>query len=244
MRVVNLALRQSVLNINKSINLNGKIKMEHNTIESFIFRHPFTCMIAGPSKSGKTTLLKEIILNKDILISEPPQRIVYCYSRWQDNFDQLKKQLSFIEFVQGLPDIDMFDEKVNNLLILDDLMKECGKDNSIYDIFTIDSHQKNISVFFLTQNLFPKEKNARTIRFNCNYIIVLNNLRDRAQIFYHARQMFPDNVNFMQECYNDAVESQPYGYLFLDFYMQIFIKGYLNFLLNNQSISLIFEIKI
>ena len=191
--------------------------MDQSSVDFFLFKHPFTCMIAGPSKSGKTTLLKEILTNKDILINQTIQRIVYCYTRWQEGFDELKKTIPTIDFLQGLPDIDTFDSNVNNLLILDDLMKECGKDNSIYDIFTIDSHHKNISVFFLTQNLFPKEKNARTISLNCNYIIVLNNPRDRAQMFHLARQMYPDNVNFLLECYNDAVESKPYGYLFLDF---------------------------
>ena len=48
-------------------------------ISSNIFSHPFTCMIAGPSKSGKTSLLLKILqANKDIIHPEP-QRIVYCY---------------------------------------------------------------------------------------------------------------------------------------------------------------------
>jgi len=170
--------------------------MDQSGVDFFLFKHPFTCMIAGPSKSGKTTLLKEILTNKDILINKTIQRIVYCYTRWQESFDELKKAIPTVEFLQGLPDIDTIDSYVNNFLIMDDLMKECGKDNSIYDIFTIDSHHKNISVFFLTQNLFPKEKNAHTISLNCNYIIVLNNPKDRAQMFHLARQMNPDDVNF------------------------------------------------
>ena len=122
-----------------------------------------------------------------------------------------------IEFKQGLPDIEDFDQNKNNLLILDDLIKEGGKDNSIYDIFTIDSHHKNISVFFVTQNLFPKEKNSRTISLNCNYIIILNNPRDRAQIFHIAMRMFPECPQYLIECYTDAVESIDYGYIYLDF---------------------------
>lgn len=57
-------------------------------------------------------------------------------------------------------------------------MKENGSDSSIYDLFCIDSHHRSISVFLMTQNLFPKEKNARAISLNCDYIILMNNPRD------------------------------------------------------------------
>ena len=78
-----------------------------------------------------------------------------------------------------------------------------------------DSHQKNISVYFLTQNLFPKEKNARTISLNCNYIITTCNPRDRAQLFHLARQMYPDKMQYLLECFKDSM-GKPYGYTVLD----------------------------
>lgn len=173
--------------------------MESNEINEFVFNHPFTCMISGPSGSGKTTLLKKILMNLDNLIGTKIDRIVYCYSRWQATFDELKSIFPNIEFNNGLPDIEEFNKYQNNLLILDDLMKECGKDSSIVDIFTVDSHHKNISVFFLSQNLFPNYKNSRTISLNCHYIITLNNPRDRAQFQYFARQMYPSKSNFLLE---------------------------------------------
>ena len=40
--------------------------------------------------------------------------------------------------------------------------------------------------------------------------------RDKSQIIHLAKQMYPGNVKFMQEAYNDAT-SKPYGYLFIDF---------------------------
>ena len=91
--------------------------MESNEISEFVFNHPFTCMIAGPSGSGKTTLLKKILINLDELINVNIEKIVYCYSRWQSTFDELKRIVPNIEFNNGLPDIDDFDKGKNNLLI-------------------------------------------------------------------------------------------------------------------------------
>ena len=61
-----------------------------NILEPFAFRHPFTCMIAGPTQSGKTTLLKKIISQCDNgLLEPPPNEIVYCFSRWQEAYDDI-----------------------------------------------------------------------------------------------------------------------------------------------------------
>ena len=189
--------------------------MISNEFSCFVFNHPFKCIISGPSMSGKTTLLKNILFNINELMSVNPEKIVYCYSRWQSNFEELKSNLAGIVFQQGLPDIENFDKNFVNLLILDDLMTEGGNDKTICDMFTVDSHHKNISVFFLTQNMFCKEKNFRTINLNANYNIIKVNKRDRSQINYLARQMYPKSPNFLIECYLDAVQ-KPYGYLFID----------------------------
>jgi len=133
--------------------------INHNEIDLFVFKHPFTCILAGPSKSGKTTLIQKILNQNSVLIDKPPTKIVYCYSVWQPIFDYLQLQEDpKIEFNKGLPDFDQFDSNENNLLVLDDLMQECGQDDSICKMFTVDSHHKNVSVFFLVQNIFSKQK--------------------------------------------------------------------------------------
>jgi hypothetical protein len=182
----------------------------------FVFKHPFTCMLAGPSKSGKTTLLKKILLNIEKIIDVKPTKIIYCYTRWQNQYNELLTNPN-ISFHQGIIDIDLLSENEINLLILDDLMSECENSNLIKDIFTIDSNHKNMSVFLLTQNIFSKGKNTRTISLNSNYIIMFNNPRDLSQFSHLARQMYPNNTKFLNECYYDAVENKNYGYLILDF---------------------------
>ena len=187
-----------------------------NSIDPIIFKHPFTCMIAGPTQSGKTTLLTKFISSNQDLIYPSPMNIVYCYSRWQNGYNKIKEILPYIVFQEGLPDLDLFNSDETNLLILDDLMSSVEKDKAIVNLFCVDSHQKNISVFFLTQNLFSQGRFSRTISLNCHYIILLNNPRDRSQIHYLARQMYPHNSQFLIEAYNNATENRNYGYLFLD----------------------------
>lgn len=170
-------------------------------------------MIAGPTQSGKTSLLIKIIKNLSTMCDKKVDRIVYCYSRPQDSLKELTAYN--VELHDGLPDVDHFDAASNNLLILDDLMEECEKDKSILNMFTVDSHHKNISTFFLTQNLFSKGRYFRTISLNCHYMIIFNNPRDKSQIGHLARQMYPNNPLFLSEAFEDAT-SNLHGYLFLD----------------------------
>ena len=186
------------------------------SVQSFKLHHPFTAKICGPTQSGKSTFLKQILYKNQSLIEPAPERIVYCYAKWSDGFNDLKQVTPYIEFVEGLPDISQFNSQQNNLLILDDLMNEAEQNKSILELFTTDSHHSNISVFLTSQNIFSQGKYARTISLNCHYLIILNNPRDKAQVHHLARQMFPTNSQYLIECYEDATQ-QKYGYLFLDF---------------------------
>ncbi len=185
-----------------------------NLISKKIFYHPFCCMIAGPSSSGKSQLIMKILENLYTIFDQYPNKIIYCYGRWDDKYNQLKSIFPYIILNEGLPNINQFSSTDINLLILDDLMHE-SKEKSVCELFTTDSHHLNISVFFTSQNLFSNVKNFRTISINCQYMILLNNPRDRSQIYSLARQMYPNNPNFLVECYEDAT-NKPHGYLFLD----------------------------
>jgi hypothetical protein len=195
-------------------------------LDSFYFIHPATILLCGPTRSGKTTLLTKILHYSDKgLVRPPTHRIVYCYSTWQKAFEEiqmsraspahlnLSSNAATIEFRQGLPDLTDFDPKRNNILILDDLMTEAGKDANCLKIFTVDSHHLNITVFFLTQNIFPQEKYSRTISLNSQYMILTNNPRDRNQLVQLGKQIFPGYTKFFAEAFNDVVTQKRFGYL-------------------------------
>ena len=127
----------------------------------------------------------------------------------------LFRSKSNIEFYEGIYDITNLNSQFNNLLILDDLMREASGNEQILDMFTKGSHHKNTSVMLLTQNIFSKGKHSRTISLNSHYIVMFKNPRDRSQISFLARQMYPQQSKFLEEAYLDATNN-PHGFLFID----------------------------
>jgi len=73
----------------------------------------------------------------------------------------------------------VFDGSESTLLILDDLMSETNE--LVANVFTKISHHRNVSVVYLTQNLFDKNKYARTISLNAHYLVLFKNPRDATQ---------------------------------------------------------------
>ena len=172
-------------------------------------KHPFTCIVAGPSGSGKTVFTTRLIENARDMIEPAPDRVLWCYGVYQSFFNETKN----VEFHEGLPNLDVFDGKQRVLLILDDLMHET--DDRVSHIFTRVSHHKNLSVLYLTQNLFYGSKQNRTISLNSHYVVLFKNARDATQISHLAGQMYPGKSKFMIEAYRDAT-SNPFSYLLVD----------------------------
>ena len=96
----------------------------------FNFRHKFSLLVVGPSQSGKTYFVQQILENDRIVFEENKRvRIFWYYNQWQDRYNVLKQSLGkTIAFERGLPDLsDDLSEistKYNNIIVLDDLVSE------------------------------------------------------------------------------------------------------------------------
>ena len=172
-------------------------------------KHAFTCTVAGPTNSGKTWFVFRLIKHAENMITPPPEKIVYCYGEFQPIFAEYPS----VEFHEGLPSADRFDGRHRVLLIIDDLMNEA--DQSVCDLFTKLSHHRSVSVVFITQNLFHKNKFVRTMNLNTHYIVMFKNPRDASQVAVLARQMYPGKSRFVVEAFQDATK-KPHGYLLID----------------------------
>ena len=118
-------------------------------------------------------LLEKILLNKETIIDKEFDRIVVCYKVYQPSYDVLKLLNSTVKFIEGLPNVSVFDKNENSL-ILDDLMSECSDSQEISIFFRVYSHHLKISIFILNQNIFPKGKCQRAISLNVSYMIILS----------------------------------------------------------------------
>jgi hypothetical protein len=172
-------------------------------------RHPFTCTVAGPSSSGKTWFVFRLIKHVDRLVVPPPEKILYYYGEFQPSFSEFPA----VEFHEGLPDVGRFDGRHRMLLIIDDLMNET--DQNVCNLFTKLSHRINVSVVFITQNLYHRNRFVRTMNLNTHYIVLFKNPRDANQVTTLARQMYPGKSKFVVEAFKDATKNL-YGYLLID----------------------------
>ena len=69
---------------------------------SLSFQHLLSMMITGPSGSGETEWMRNLLLSSRI--QPPPERILWCFGQWQPLYEDLQKTIPLIEFVHGIPD--------------------------------------------------------------------------------------------------------------------------------------------
>ena len=88
----------------------------------FHFKHPTTIKVSGPTRCGKTRLVRRI-LEKQLIQPFAP-RIIWVYSEWQPDYDMIRERYPGIEFEKGWRDkiFDSLSPEQRNILVLDDQM--------------------------------------------------------------------------------------------------------------------------
>ena len=63
------------------------------------FKHPTTIKVSGPTRCGKIIFVRRIL--EEQLIQPFATCIIWVYSRWQPDYDMIRKRYPGIEFEKG-----------------------------------------------------------------------------------------------------------------------------------------------
>lgn len=180
------------------------------------FKVPFRILVVGCSGSGKSTLVAELIRRRDEFFDTPFQKIFYC-AKYSTSVPEIIKDDPILKFHEGIPSDEIIEnsDQTHILLVLDDLLESAFSSDTVSSIFTQGRNRK-LSIFLLSQNLFPPYAKARNISLNASHIIVFRNLRDSSSIGHLARQVFNSHSKSFCDLFINNV-SQPFAHLLFDF---------------------------
>ena len=127
------------------------------------FKHPFTCIISGPSGSGKSSFCVHFLQNLAALCTERDFNggMIWCYSERTAVPSPTDLPKRDVHCNEGVPTDFKIARGRPCLVILDDLLNDVYS-KQVCDLFKKGSHHRNISVILITQNLFDQGSYCRT----------------------------------------------------------------------------------
>ena len=101
---------------------------------------PSNMMAVGPTSSGKTSWLKRLVENRQLMFPEEPQYMILFYKEWQNAYEDMEQKINqgrdenrFFKFdsmpttVEEIKDIlEMLPKKAPKLVVFDDYLDEVG----------------------------------------------------------------------------------------------------------------------
>ena len=184
---------------------------------------PFNMLVSGPSKSGKTTFISNVMKVMDDMFHNKPKHIILYYANIQPLYNELfesKLINEMINFNDTEPTYEDIFNKVEpykndngSLIIFDDTLSDIKP--GFEKVFQVLGHHTNCSLIYIAQNLFYDNKTYRNVTHQLDYIILMRNQRNASQIKTLAGQLCPGNPKYIIESYRAATQV-PFSYLFID----------------------------
>ena len=172
-----------------------------------------TMCVAGPSHSGKTTFVLDLLEHRNEIFNCQMNNVIWCYGIYQHD---LHRQLQAKGYALHSGIINVTEIKPYNIVVIDDLLHESKNSQDVTAMFTKAAHHKPCFIIYIMQTLFPPGKESRTRSLNTHYYVIFKNPRDKSQVEFLARQILPRNPKVLIHIF-EAATAKPHSYLFLDF---------------------------
>ena len=183
------------------------------------FMHPFNLQIAGPTQSGKTSFICNLLQNLDNLLDKNMDYIVWFHGQATSAHPRMQHLLGdTLQIVEGIPTESFepyINENRNGLFIFDDLSDATSKSSLMSDLICNKSHHPSISTICVLHNLFNHGKERKTLSRNCHYIVLMKNKLDMSIPYILANKLMPKNAKLFINIFEKATEN-PFGYLLVD----------------------------
>jgi hypothetical protein len=175
-------------------------------------RAPFGCVVAGPSSSGKSTFVQQLVQEASYLINPPPASVLYCYGEFNSLVNEMQR-FPHVQVNSGSPTMELLEQLPKpSLLILDDLLYSIEA-KLLTELFTKKAHHLNLCIIFIVQDVFDKK--VKVARLNSQYIVLTRAPSSILSIRNLGSQLFPGHLGFFLDAYRQAT-GKNYGYLFID----------------------------
>lgn len=170
-------------------------------------------IVFGQTGVGKTYFVLEVIKNR--MIHPFPKNIYYMYNVEQEFMKTWNKTESQpITFIKGM-NFDKLDTSQPSMLVVDDMV--LSTDKTVAEVFILGSHHRKISVFFITQTLFPNDPIFRIMSANAHYYVLFYCQRHFRQVHTLAHQIFiGSDTKRIMNAYKRAGEKHR-GFIVLSF---------------------------
>lgn len=188
-----------------------------DSVYDFRLENDSSMIITGPSKSGKSTFVINMMKQKDRLFRHPIQRVWWFYGI-ESPFHETLKTFN-VCMKQGLPSQDDLSQITrHDLVILDDLQQESKTCEDITNLFLKATHHKEFFAIQINQYIYG-DKEQRMRNGNAHYFVAFNNPRNQQQLGQFVSKMFPKgNTSLIYRIFHDVMKTEgKYGYLFIDF---------------------------
>lgn len=192
------------------------------TCNDILFRNKALVLVSGPSLSGKSNFVYEIIKQKFDVFEKAPHHILYCLNEESRDINRtIMEKFHGVRFVTGLDEMPQTFQP-DTLIIFDDLLTNPSKkvNEKICDLISeyfirkVHHTSEIVGVIMIVQNLFMNYASFRTIAQNANYLLIFRSPRANTQINVLANQLGYDK-NILRSIFKEATK-YPHSYLFID----------------------------